>query len=372
MASTAAVVMEAMNQLAPSHLAMEWDSVGLQIGSPDGIIERIYVALDLNEATLQEAVETSANMIVTHHPFLFSPINKIDTSEPVGRIIKTLLKRDMHLFSAHTNMDIAKEGLNDWTARKLGLENIQVLETTDFESLYKIIVFVPESHVDHVSDAMAQAGAGQIGAYSHCSFRSRGTGTFLPREGTNPFIGQQGKIEYVHEIKIETIVPERMKAGVVNKMIQAHPYEEPAYDLILLDNQGETMGMGRWGSFSLPVQPDQLLKQLKKMYQIDTLRYVPGKGDSIKQAAVLTGSGASAIRTAWLKGCQALITGDVKYHDAQLAEQLGIHLFDAGHFETEQCFVTLTAEHLRKWQEQQGVCLHIVESSVEKSPFKLA
>jgi dinuclear metal center YbgI/SA1388 family protein len=364
-------IIKEMNRLAPPALAMSWDAIGLQIGSMDAVTENIYVALDLNLQNLEEAIAEKCQLIITHHPVIFSPLKTIRTDEPEGRLITSLLNHQMSVFVAHTNMDIAVGGLNDWVSQKLQLRNISLLETTGQEDLLKLVVFVPEESVDDVADALLSAGAGHIGNYSHCTFRVKGTGTFKPLDGSTPAIGQHNQIESVAEVRLETIIPAPSQSTVIEAMIKAHPYEEVAYDLITLKNQGAAQGIGRIGELDHSESPVEWIDRLKAVFNVDSLRWVAGNSREIKKVAVLTGSGASGISAAITAGCDALVTGDIKYHDAQQAQAAGLHLFDVGHFETEQCFVTITEDFLKRSFSDKGWQIKIIADSNNKSPFEI-
>ncbi|MDW7670323.1 MAG: Nif3-like dinuclear metal center hexameric protein [Bacillota bacterium] len=361
----------AINRMAPPSLAMDWDAVGLQVGSPETPVNTIFIALDLTEKSLEEAIAYRPQLIITHHPFILSPLKNIRTDQSQGRMIQRLLARDIAVFAAHTNMDIAQGGLNDWVADKLSLQRLLPLEITAIDPLFKLVVFVPEEQAQKVADALAEAGAGHIGNYSHCSFRTGGTGTFKPQEGAEPAIGKLHQLENVAEVRLETIVPANITGQVVQAMLLAHPYEEVAYDLIRLENPGNTQGIGRMGELEEPESLEQFIHRLKTLFHVDFLRWVKGAGETIQKVAVVTGSGASTIRQAALSGCDALVTGDVKYHDAQAAEMLGLHLFDAGHFETEICFVEIMAAYLQEYFHDHPAELKIISAASPKSPLQL-
>ncbi len=364
-------IIEEMNRLAPPSLAMSWDAIGLQIGSMDAMADTIFVALDLNQQNLEEAIAEKCQLVITHHPVIFSPLKAIRTDEPEGRLISSLLNHQMSVFVAHTNMDIAVGGLNDWVVQKLQLKNISLLETTEHEDLIKLVVFVPEESVDNVAEALSSAGAGHIGNYSHCTFRVRGTGTFKPLDGSSPAIGQHNRIESVAEVRLETIISAAKQSTIIEAMINAHPYEEVAYDLITLKNQGASQGIGRIGEMDDSISPDEWIDRLKTVFNVNSLRWVAGNSGEIRKAAVLTGSGASGITAAITSGCDALVTGDIKYHDAQQAQAAGLHLFDVGHFETERCFVTITEDFLKRSFSEKGWQIKVITDSNNKSPFEV-
>ena len=364
-------IADAMNRLAPPTLAMDWDSVGLQLGSMETPVTKVFVSLDLTEQSLAEAMEHRPEMIVIHHPFLFSPLKSIRTDQPQGRMIRQLIQKDVSVFAAHTNMDIAQGGLNDWVAEKLALQSPSLLETTAAQALIKLVVFVPEDDADKVAESLAQAGAGHIGNYSHCSFRSRGTGTFKPLKGANPTIGKLNQLESVSEVRLETLLPQTNQQQAIQAMLQAHPYEEVAYDLIKLDQAGTIQGIGRKGKLPEPQSPIQFIETLKTLFHLNSLRWVKGRSAAINKVAVLTGSGASAIGTAAASGCDALITGDIKYHDAQEAEAQGLHIFDVGHFESEVCFVDIITTYLQQAVGNEKSPVKIIPAQRQKSPIQV-
>lgn len=238
-------IMGVMEEIAPKKLAEGWDKPGLAIGDPEREVKKILVALDVIDPVVEEAKRIGADMIVTHHPMLlFRKIESITADTLLGKRIFNLIQNNIAAFSAHTNLDIAAGGTNDVLAELAGLKNIEILEETWAESLKKIVAYVPVGHEQAVRDAMCGAGAGQIGAYSHCTFGAAGKGTFLPLEGTNPFLGEQGRLETADEIRLETIVPAEKVHAVVQAMLAAHPYEEAAYDIYPVDRQGKRRALG--------------------------------------------------------------------------------------------------------------------------------
>ena len=219
----------------PLNLAYDWDNVGLLVGDFDSEVKKILVTLEANEKVIDEAIEKNVDLIVTHHPFIFRKMNKINTKDLKGRLIHKLIKNDISLYSMHTNFDIAFDGLNDYFMEVMGFEDSKILDVTNREILYKIAVYVPETHELQVRKALGESGAGYIGNYSHCTFNIQGIGTFKPEENANPFIGEIGEIEEVKEVKIETIVPQKILQKTIDNMIKSHPYEEVAYDIYKLE-----------------------------------------------------------------------------------------------------------------------------------------
>ena len=342
-------IIDAMEELAPANLALEWDNTGLLIGSPSQIIHRVIVALDVTLETVRKACMTEKTMIISHHPLIFKPITSIRTDLPQGNLLSEIIKNHLAVYSSHTNMDIATGGINDILAEKLGLLHTQPLEKSFSEKLYKIIVFVPESHLEEVRSAMSGAGAGHIGNYSGCTFSTTGTGTFFPLEGSKPYIGQTGQLEYVKEHRLETVVHESLRKKVVTAMLKSHPYEEVAYDMILLQNEGKSYGLGRVGDLAQPLSANDFISMIKSVLRVNHLNAAGAVSDKmIKRVAVCGGSGATLSSRAVALGADVFITGDVKYHEAQAAVDNGLIIIDAGHFPTENIFVPHVVGYLQK------------------------
>ena len=240
-------IIQLFEQFAPKKLAMEGDKVGLLIGSLNQTVQNVLVALDVTEEVVDEAIEKKVQLIIAHHPLIFRPLKTILTDDPYGRIISKLIKHDIAVYAAHTNLDIANGGVNDMLAEKLGLQDLEVLVPTYEVPLKKLVVFVPKEDAEMLRKVLGDCGAGAIGNYTHCSYSNDGTGRFLPGEDTNPHIGQIGKLEAVPEERIETIFPETIEKKLISTMLKAHPYEEPAYDIYPLELKGETYGLGRIG-----------------------------------------------------------------------------------------------------------------------------
>lgn len=350
----------------PLDLAYDWDNVGLIVGDFEMNIKKVLIVLEANESVIEEAIENKIDVIITHHPFIFKKMNKINTGDFKGRLIHKLIKNDIALYSMHTNFDIAYDGLNDYFMEIIGIENSNILDITSTEELYKLAVYVPNSYVEAVKEALAKGGAGNIGNYSHCSFSIEGNGNFKPLEGSNPFIGTKGLVEIVEETKVETIVSKKYLGGVLSLMLKAHPYEEVAYDLYKLENKGKSFGLGRIGYLEKGISLEELCNVLKEKLKMDHIRVVGNINTIINKIAVVTGSGADMIKKAKRQGAQVLITGDIKYHDAQDALDMGMNVIDCGHFDTEDTFKEAIGRFLKEIEE-----VEVISSKVNLNPFKI-
>ncbi|MGJ9456987.1 Nif3-like dinuclear metal center hexameric protein [Oceanobacillus sp. CF4.6] len=355
-----------MENWAPKSLAYEWDNVGLQIGSYHKPVKKILVTLDVTESVVDEAVENDVHLIIAHHPLLFKPMKQVNIETAQGKIIQKLINNGITVYAAHTNLDAADGGVNDMLCDLLGIDQREILLETSNEKLYKIAVYVPESHVKDVSVSLSDSGAGHIGNYSHCTFQSKGQGTFKPLEGTNPFIGAENEIEIVNEVKLETIVQQSNLQNVINHLIDAHPYEEVAYDIYPLENEGKQYGIGRIGTLNKPMDLKSLCVHVKEVLDVPALRVTGNLNKKVKSIAVLGGSGEKYIHTANRKGADVYITGDMSFHIAQEAEQIGLSVIDPGHY-IEKVMKKATKEYLEQKLKQNKV--EILISTTNTEPF---
>ncbi len=338
----------------PLHLAETWDNSGLQIGSLDKQVQRVLISLDLDTEILEIALQEKADMIITHHPLFFRPLKSIDFDQPEGGLIKSLIKSDISVYSAHTNLDAGELGLSQVLAEMLELQNTAPLDKYKREDLLKMVVFVPVSHFEAVRSAMSKVGAGHIGKYSECSFSTLGHGTFLPGEDTRPFIGEKGRLEKVEEYRLEMVLYKRDLKNVVEALKQAHPYEEAAYDIYHLENEFKLFSMGRKGWLKAPLKLNDLVGLVKQVLQLESIRVAGDMEKEIQSIAVVSGAGASFIDSVVKQDIDVLVTGDVKYHEVKNAVALGLAIIDAGHQGTEQIVSSHLCNLLSASSEKRG------------------
>lgn len=362
-------IMNIVENMAPKHLAEDGDNVGLHIGHPETDVSRVLVTLDVNAEVVREAVAKKAQLIVAHHPLIYKPLKSIRYDQPQGALIKLLAANDIAVYCAHTNMDSAAEGVNEILARKLGLSEIEVLHPDKIEKLFKIVVFVPCGYEDAVREAMSRSGAGWIGNYADCAFQTAGAGTFRALEGANPFIGKVGELEKADEYRLETIVPEKWLNSVIKAMLQAHPYEEAAYDIYLLVNEGARFGLGRVGKPAAPVSFEEFCRQVKTALDVEKIKFGGQLSDQVHKIAVCGGSGASLMAIAAAAGADVLVTGDMKYHDGQAALDMGLKFIDAGHYGTEHIIVAQVAGVIKKTARESEMDVEVLISEVNTDPF---
>lgn len=366
---TVSDVVRLLEEWVPPRIAMDGDKIGLQIGNPANRVNKVLVTLDVTEEVVEEAIQSGAGMIVSHHAVIYSSIKKLRTDSYYGRMIAKLLAHNISVYVAHTNLDIAEGGVNDVLAQLFQLQNVEILERMHNQRLKKLVVFVPVTHHEQVLSAISAAGAGWIGNYSHCSFNTPGVGTFLPETGASPFIGESGKLERVEEIRLETIVSEDIQDRVVAAMLSAHPYEEVAYDLYPLEIMGKSFGMGRVGTLPQEMTLEEFARRVKRELNVPGVRVVGDKSRTIKKVAVVGGSGADWVDSALQRGADVFVTADLKYHDAQDALYKGLAMIDPGHNGMERLVVPTVADYLKNKFVQEGFQASVSASEVLTDPF---
>lgn len=319
---------------APKEIAWQKDNVGLQIGDTDKQIKNILLCLEINNTVVEEALNNRCNLIISHHPFFFSPLKKIDiTNDCKSKLIQKLIKHDIILYSAHTNLDYTKGGVSYQLAERLELQNIKFLINLH-SNQYKINVFVPEDSCEEVAEGIFREGGGVIGEYTKCSFRTKGKGTFKGSSNTKPAIGKKEEFRVTDEVKLEVLVDRWKLNSVLKRLKMVHPYEEIAYDIVPLKNLNVNYGIGTVGDLSIDYNLNDFLSFISHKLMIKNFRYSKGKKGRISRVAVCGGSGSEYYQEAISKNCDAFITADIKYHTFQDANG-EILLVDAGHYETE-------------------------------------
>jgi dinuclear metal center YbgI/SA1388 family protein len=361
-------VLGIINIIAPAALAEGWDNVGLQVGNPSALTSRIMVALDAGKETIEAAITAQCQLLLTHHPFLFHPIKKISIADPLGNLIARAIKNDLAIICLHTNFDIADGGVNDLLAESLCLTSSAPLKITSREELRKLSVFVPKGHEEKVLEALFRF-SGFIGNYSDCSFQTCGIGTFKPHAGAKPFIGEPGKREMVEETRIEVLLRNDDISAALNALFKVHPYEEPAFDLYPLLNEGKVSGLGRIGELDREVRLETFAETVKEKFALRWLRFVGERRRKIRKIAVCGGSGASLLRDAKRQGADVFVTGDIKYHDARDAQMLDLALIDLGHFAAEALMIRGLEARLRTELADKGYEAEILACETEKDPF---
>lgn len=314
--------------------AEDFDNVGLLCGVPERNVSGILVCHDALEKVVDEAVAKNCNLIVCFHPIIFSGLKSLTGKNYVEKAVFKAIENKIAIYAIHTAWDNDYFGVNAGICQQLGLKNQQILQPKK-NNLKQLSVFVPKEHAETVKEALFEAGAGNIGFYDECSFKIAGEGTFRPIEGSNPFSGTQNVRENADEVMLSVIFESFKQYRIVAAMKNAHPYEEVAHQIYSLDNENHYVGLGMFGEFEEEMDEVDFLKFVKEKFSIDIIKHSEFTGKKIKRVGVLGGSGASGIKSALSKKCDAYLTGDLKYHDYFSAESKML-LCDVGHYESEQ------------------------------------
>ena len=350
-------VIDAMEQWAPLSLAESWDNVGLITGNTENNVESVIVALEVTEETMAFALENRVQLIVSHHPTIFKPLKTLTDSNLSSSIIRMAVKKDIALYTSHTNLDQVPHGVSMSLAEKLGLTNITPLAPCNCE-LLKFVTFTPPEYTDRIREAAGNAGAGVIGEYNLCSFTSRGTGTYIPSSDASPHEGESGKLSRVTEDRLEMVVPAPLISKVIEETRKVHPYEEMAYDLIPLSRQAPSFGYGAIGNLQEPMELPQFLGIVSESLQTKTLNVSKGEIRRIKLVAVMGGSGKDYITAAVSAGADVFVTGDLGHHDF-LEYCSSILLVDATHRATELPVLSTIKERLHSLPLLKGLEINI-------------
>lgn len=357
-----------INKKFPFSLAENWDNTGFQLGSPSGSAQKIMVALDPLPEVIEQAISAQCQLLITHHPLIFSPLRQITATTATGKLLLQATAGRLALISMHTNYDIAAEGLNDILATRIGLHDIQPLRISGHAELVKLVVFVPKEHLSVVRETLFEH-AEPLGNYCNCTFSADGNGTFQPLKGAQPAIGEIGKLETVEEQRLELLVRKERLSKAIRTLLSVHPYEEPAFDCYPLLNETIPYGLGRVGRLAEPVSLKHLADRILHKLGCTAVRFVGNPSHTVQKVAVCSGSGASLLQDAVRAGADLLLTGDIKYHDAREAEMLGIALIDAGHFPTERIMVEAVLSFLDTSLAQNNFTAELLAADTETDPF---
>ena len=331
-----ATVVAALERRFPPALAESWDRVGLVCGDPADPVERVLFAVDPTEAVAEEAVETGADLVVTHHPLLLRGVHSVAATGGKGRVVHRLIRGGCGLYTMHTNADAADGGTNQTLARLLGLQHAEPLVPSD-AGLEKLVVFVPPDHREPVMAALFDAGAGQIGEYDHCGYWIEGTGQFRPSADADPFIGSAGDLSHVAESRVELVFPAARRRAVVAALRRAHPYEEPAFDVYQTVTSAP-VGIGRLGDLPAPVTLEAFARSVAAAIPATAggVRVAGDPGQPVRRVAICSGAGDSLLADARRSGADVYLTADLRHHPAEehLAEG-GCALVDVSHWASE-------------------------------------
>lgn len=336
----------AIEAFAPPEIQEDYDNSGLITGMTSWECTGAICALDVTTEVIDEAVRKNCNLLIVHHPIIFTGLKTITGKTYVEEIIIKALKNDIAIYAAHTNLDNVLLGVSGRMATMLGIKNAAVLQPKK-KVLRRLITFAPLDKAKEVRQAIFDAGAGHIGNYSECSFNSKGTGTFKAEKGSDPYIGEIGKRHEEEETKIEVVYPAYLELQIVKALIDSHPYEEVAYDIFTMDNMYYGIGAGVIGEIKEPMPEEAFLNELKRIFKTGIIRHTALSGKTIKKVALCGGAGSFLINTALRAGADIFVTGDMKYHDFFESNRKML-VADIGHYESEQFSVDLLHELLVK------------------------
>ena len=349
---------------APLHYQESYDNSGLIVGDANAKVEGALITLDCTEDVVDEAIAINCNLVITHHPIIFTGLKKLNGSNYIQRTVIKAIRNDIAIYAIHTNLDNVHNGVSAKIAEKLGLENCRVLAPKS-DLLRQLVVYCPTKNAEELKTALFNNGAGAIGNYDQCSFSSVGKGTFRANENCNPFVGQVGEQHKEDEQRIEVIYPKFKEREVLNAMNLAHPYEEVAHQIYVLENKHQLVGSGIISELKTPVNTEQFLMDIKEKMQTDCVRYTPAVKQEIKCVAVCGGSGSFLLKNAIAAKADIFITADFKYHEFFDAEN-NIVIADIGHYESEQFTKDLIYDLLVKNFTKFAVRL----SKVNTNPIK--
>lgn len=350
-----------LESIAPLALQESYDNSGLIVGNENNPVTGILITLDSTEAVIQEAIDKNCNLVIAHHPIVFSGLKKITGKNYIERTVIKAIQHDVAIYAAHTNMDNIAGGVNEMIAQKLELENVRVLAPKG-SSLKKLVTYCPLEKADAVREALFHAGAGHIGNYDSCSFNLEGTGTFRASAMAQPYVGEIGALHTEKEIRIETVYPFYLEKSILSALFKAHPYEEVAYDIYVLDNKNALVGSGAIGELKAAMPIQDFLKMIKNVFHAGAIRYTRPVTDMVKTIAVCGGSGSFLLSDAIKSGADVFVTADFKYHQFFDAEDK-IVIADTGHFENEQFTKELFYEFLKKKNYTFAVHLSKVDTN---------
>jgi dinuclear metal center YbgI/SA1388 family protein len=353
-----------MEKIAPTRFAESWDNVGLLVGDPSQEIARAILTIDYTSAVAREAQASGCNLMIAYHPPIFAPLKRIGADG----LIHDAIRRGIAIYSPHTALDVAEGGTNDVLCDVLELSSRQPLRpSAQSPREYKLVTFVPAEQLESVSNALFTAGAGHIGQYSSCSFHSPGTGTFFGEAGTNPTVGQSGRLETAAELRLEMVLPIEKAHSVISALRAAHPYEEPAFDLVMLATSPQGLGQGRIGNFDQPVARHTLFERIKRGLGLEHLLIAGPSDGMVQRAAVGAGSCGDMLSDAIAAGAEIYLTGEMRHHDALRAAEAGLTVICTLHSNSER----VALSRLKQRLEQALPGLDLLLSQSDRDPFSI-
>ncbi len=356
-----------METIAPIALAQSWDNVGLLAGDPRASAKKILTCIDLTPSVVNEAIAKRVDLVLAYHPPIFKPMTTLRAdSAGTDAVVFRCIRNGIAVYATHTALDAADGGTNDVIASLCGIAQTEPIEYVPRPGVNerKLVVTVPSQQVDAVAEAMFRAGAGHIGEYSHCSFRLAGQGTFLGSETTNPALGRRGRFEFVDEIRFEAVVPANALPAVVASLVEAHPYEQPAYDIYPLDAP-PVRGIGRCGRLPRPTTLLGLGRKLKRATKARGVQIVGPPDRKLDGAVIVVGAAGSLPFRLPLTRSDVIVTGEIRHHDALTIERRDSTAIALGHWTSERPVLASLGDRIKK--QLAGVSVTV--SSADREPF---
>jgi dinuclear metal center YbgI/SA1388 family protein len=379
---TLAAAVGALDRLYPPQTAESWDAVGLVTGDPAQPVHRVLFAVDPVEAVVDEAVAWGADLVVTHHPLLLRAVHSVAATTFKGALLHRLIRSGIGLYAAHTNADAAPGGVAEALARAIGLVDLEALEPHPSEALDKHVVFVPVADANRLVDALAGAGAGAIGAYTRCAWTSTGEGTFTPSPDARPTVGRQGEVSTVVEARVEMVAPRALRSAVLAAMRAAHPYEEPAFDVLELARWDGPTGIGRVGRLAEPTTLRGFAERVASALPATAqgVRFAGEPGAHVARVAVVGGSGDSLFDAVRSARVDAYLTADLRHHPASELRERAVfdagpgrpsppYLVDVAHFASEWPWLRIAASDLTSALAATGTTVETRVSALRTDPW---
>ncbi len=323
-----------LETFAPLSYQESYDNAGLLVGNANNDINAVVLCVDVTEKILEEAIEKKAGLIISHHPVIFSGLKRLTGRNYTERIVEKAIKNDIAIYAAHTNIDKVVHGVSYKLSRKLGLENISVLDPSA-DNLCKLVVYVPVNYEHKVREAIFETGAGNIGNYSNCSYNLMGEGSYKALDNAKPFAGEKNKLHIEKETRIEVLLPVHIKQKVIQEIYRTHPYEEPAFDIFPVENLDPAKGLGVLGELKIPQEELKFLNKIKNTLKAKQIKYTNLLKKPVSKVAICGGTGSSLLKNAIKADADFFISADFKYHEFFNADNR-IVIVDVGHYESEQ------------------------------------
>lgn len=359
---------EVMETIAPTALAQSWDNVGLIAGDPDAALRTVLTCIDLTPDVAKEAIRIKADLVLAYHPPIFKPIGSLRAdSDGTDAVVYQCIRHGLNIYTTHTALDAADGGTNDVIATLCGADQTEPIEYVDQPGAqeFKLVVFVPSKSLEKVAAAMFDAGAGRIGDYTHCSYRSAGRGTFYGGDSTNPAVGRKGRLQFVDETRLETVVPSAKLPAVVKAMIAANPYEEPAFDIYPL-KPSPVRGIGRIAGLKRATTLSSLARKLKRATGSPCTQIVGAPDAKVNRVVVVVGAAGDLPLRAGLTRSDAVITGEIRHHDALMFQRIGCGAIALGHWSSERPVLASLSRRIK--EALPGVSVRI--SKRDREPFQ--